>query len=52
MPVLQTHRYDEILDKRLSQAKDLEMGEVFTKEVLEAIHEESIRQQIEILNRS
>jgi chorismate mutase len=52
MPVLQTHRYDEILDKRLAQAEDLEMGEAFTKEVLEAIHEESIRQQIEILNRS
>jgi chorismate mutase len=52
MPVLQTHRYDEILDKRLAQAKDLEMGAVFMKEVLEAVHEESIRQQIEILNRS
>ncbi|GHV55967.1 cytochrome c4 [Bacteroidia bacterium] len=51
MPVLQTHRYDEILDKRLSQANDLEVGVAFMKEVLEAIHEESIRQQIEILNQ-
>ncbi|MDR2804282.1 MAG: bifunctional 3-deoxy-7-phosphoheptulonate synthase/chorismate mutase type II [Dysgonamonadaceae bacterium] len=52
MPVLQTRRYDEILDKRLTQAKDLEMGAAFMKEVLEAIHEESIRQQIEILNQA
>ena len=51
MPVLQTHRYDEILDKRIAQAKDLEMGAAFMKEVLEAIHEESIRQQIEVLNK-
>jgi len=51
MPVLQTHRYDEILDKRLSQAKELAMDAGFMKEVLEAIHEESIRQQIEILNK-
>ncbi|MDR0543504.1 MAG: bifunctional 3-deoxy-7-phosphoheptulonate synthase/chorismate mutase type II [Dysgonamonadaceae bacterium] len=51
MPVLQTHRYDEILDKRLTQAKDLEIGAPFMKEILEAIHEESIRQQIEILNQ-
>jgi chorismate mutase len=52
MPVLQTHRYDEILDKRISQANDLGMSTAFMKEVLEAIHEESIRQQIVILNQS
>ena len=51
MPVLQTHRYDEILDKRISQAGNLEMSTTFMKEVLEAIHEESIRQQIEVLNK-
>jgi chorismate mutase len=51
MPVLQTHRYDEILDKRISQAKDMDMSATFMKEVLEAIHEESIRQQIEVLNK-
>jgi chorismate mutase len=51
MPVLQTGRYDEILEKRVSNAEQLGMGSDFMKTVLEAIHEESIRQQIEILNQ-
>ncbi|MDR2843525.1 MAG: bifunctional 3-deoxy-7-phosphoheptulonate synthase/chorismate mutase type II [Candidatus Symbiothrix sp.] len=50
MPVLQTHRYDEILDKRIGQAQEMEIGAFFMKEVLEAIHEESIRQQMELIN--
>ncbi|MDR0506157.1 MAG: bifunctional 3-deoxy-7-phosphoheptulonate synthase/chorismate mutase type II [Dysgonamonadaceae bacterium] len=50
MPVLQTVRYDEILEKTISHAKQLGMETNFMKTVLEAIHEESIRQQIEILN--
>jgi chorismate mutase len=51
MPVLQTSRYDEILDKRIIQAEELGMDAVFMKEVLGAVHEESIRQQIEVLNQ-
>lgn len=51
MPVLQTVRYDEILNKRTSQAEELEMSGEFMKIVMEAIHEESVRQQIEIMNR-
>jgi chorismate mutase len=51
MPVLQTIRYDEILEKRTSNAIKLGMGSVFMKTVLEAIHEESIRQQIEVINQ-
>ncbi|GHT02622.1 cytochrome c4 [Bacteroidia bacterium] len=51
MPVLQTHRYDEILYKRVGEAKELGMGDAFMKVVLEAIHEESIRQQIDVLNQ-
>jgi chorismate mutase len=51
MPVLQTVRYDEILEKRISEAEKMGMGADFMKTVLEAIHEESIRQQIEILNQ-
>ena len=51
MPVLQTGRYDEILANRISQAKEMGIGADFMKEVLEAIHEESIRQQIEVLNQ-
>lgn len=51
MPVLQTGRYDEILDKRIAQAQELGMGASFMKELLEAVHEESIRQQMEVLNQ-
>jgi chorismate mutase len=51
MPVLQTGRYDEILDRRVKSAKEMDMDAAFIKTILEAIHEESIRQQIEILNQ-
>ncbi len=51
MPVLQTVRYDEILNKRVAQAVGLDMADDFMKTVLEAIHEESVRQQIEIMNK-
>ena len=50
MPVLQAGRYDDILSRRIAQAIDLEMGGEFMKTVMEAIHAESVRQQIEILN--
>ena len=51
MPVLQTVRYDEILGKRTANAERMGMGTNFMKTVLEAIHEESIRQQIEVIHR-
>ncbi|MDR0547298.1 MAG: bifunctional 3-deoxy-7-phosphoheptulonate synthase/chorismate mutase type II [Dysgonamonadaceae bacterium] len=51
MPILQTLRYDEILEKRIKQAVEMGVGSDFMKIILEAIHEESIRQQIEILNQ-
>ena len=51
MPVLQTGRYDEILEKRSSNAVKMGMGADFIKTVLEAIHEESIRQQIIVINQ-
>ena len=51
MPVLQTIRYDEILENRTSNAVKMGMGTNFMRTILEAIHEESIRQQIEVLNQ-
>ncbi|MFV0420405.1 MAG: chorismate mutase [Dysgonomonas sp.] len=51
MTVVQTERYDEILSKRISQAEKMEMNPEFMRVVLEAIHEESVRQQIVILNK-
>ena len=51
MPILQTGRYDEILNKRISMAEKMGMDGNFMKTILEAIHEESIRQQAEILKQ-
>lgn len=51
MTVLQTSRYNEILDKRGTQGSLCGMDAKFIKEIFEAIHEESVRQQIEIINR-
>jgi chorismate mutase len=49
--ILQTNRYDEILDKRISQGKKMGMTEEFLKTLLEAIHEESVHKQMEVMNR-
>lgn len=51
MPVLQMGRHDEIMQTRCNAAKEMEMDPEFMKTVLQAIHEESVRQQLEILNR-
>lgn len=51
MTILQTGRYNEILDKRASQGSLCGMSSQFIKKVFEAIHEESVRQQMEILNK-
>lgn len=51
MQVVQTQRYGEILDKRGAQGALCGMGANFVKTVFEAIHEESVRQQIEIVNK-
>lgn len=50
MTVLQTSRYTEILEKRGAQGALCGMSAEFTAKVFEAIHEESVRQQIEIIN--
>lgn len=51
MPILQTGRYNEILDKRGAQGALCGMDAAFIKKVFEAIHEESVRQQMEIINK-
>lgn len=51
LTVVQTDRYDEILQKRIAQATSMSMNPDFMRVVLEAIHEESVRQQVEILNK-
>ena len=51
MTVLQAQRYNEILDKRGAQGTLCGMDSEFIKKIYEAIHEESVRQQIEIINK-
>ena len=49
MPILQTLRYDEILTSRIQQAEKMDMSGSFAKKFLEAVHEESVRQQMVIM---
>lgn len=49
MPVLQAARYEELLARRAAQAAELGMDREFMRTVLQAIHEESVRQQMEVL---
>ncbi len=51
MTVFQSGRYDEILNKRGIQAVQCGMDSEFMKKVFEAIHEESVRQQLDIINK-
>lgn len=51
MTVLQTSRYNEILDKRGAQGALCGMSADFIRSVFEEVHEESVRQQMEIINR-
>lgn len=51
MTVIQTTRYNEILDKRGAQGALCGMDANFVKKVFGEIHEESVRQQIDIINK-
>lgn len=51
MPVVQATRYDDIIQSRVKLAEEMGMSSEFMKAVLAAIHEESVRQQIVILNQ-
>ena len=51
MTVLQANRYNEILNKRGAQGALCGMDPEFVAHVFENIHEESVRQQIEIINK-
>jgi len=50
MQVLQASRYSEILEGRIKQADKMGIDGDCMQKILEAIHEESVRQQIEIIN--
>lgn len=50
MPVVQAGRYNDIIRSRVKLGEEMGMSAEFMKTVLLAIHDESVRQQIEIIN--
>ena len=51
MTIVQTARYSEILGKRGAQGSLLGIGQDCVKGIFELIHEESVHQQMEIINK-
>ena len=49
MTIVQTSRYNEILEKRGAQGSLMGIGAECIKEIFETIHEESVRQQVEVM---
>ncbi|MDE6811650.1 MAG: bifunctional 3-deoxy-7-phosphoheptulonate synthase/chorismate mutase type II [Muribaculaceae bacterium] len=50
MPVVQANRYNDVIASRLEAGNAMQMDKAFLKTILLAIHDESVRQQIEIIN--
>ena len=51
MTILQTSRYNEILEKRGAQGALCGIDPECIKQIFETIHEESVKQQMEVLNK-
>lgn len=49
MPVIQMDRHDEIMQRRIALARAKGMDPEFMRSLLSAIHEESVRQQIDVI---
>lgn len=50
MPVVQAGRYNDVIRTRAKLGEEMGMSREFMKTILLAIHDESVRQQIEIIN--
>ena len=50
MQIVQIGRYDDIIKSRMKLAEEMGMSPDFMKDVLVAIHDESVRQQVEVFN--
>ena len=51
MAIVQTNRYSEILDKRGAQGSLCGVSDHFVRGLFELIHEESIAQQVDVMNK-
>lgn len=50
MPVIQQARYNDLIERMVKNGEELGLSEDFVKRILVAIHEESVKQQLEIVN--
>ena len=50
MPVLQTSRYSEIIDRRVEFGESLDLDSEFVRKIVTEIHEESIRRQMTVMS--
>ena len=48
MPVVQPGRYNDLMQRRVADAESLDLSPEFVRGILAAIHEESVRQQLQI----
>lgn len=49
MPILQSGRYNDILENRAKQGEAMNLSAEFVTEIMKAIHEESVKVQMEIM---
>ena len=49
MPILQSGRYNDILENRAKQGQAMNLSADFVTEIMKAIHEESVKVQMEIM---
>ena len=52
MPVVQAGRYNDLMQQRVSDAERLDLSPEFMRNILSVIHEESVRQQLEITSEN
>ena len=50
MPVIQQTRYNDLMERLVKNGEELGLSEDFVRSILVAIHEESVKQQLEIVN--
>jgi chorismate mutase len=50
MPILQSIRYGQIIEQKSKMAKSMNLDSDFIKEIMQAIHEESVRQQMKVVS--
>lgn len=50
MPVVQTERYNGLMGERVEKGRAMGLSERFMRDLLQAIHAESVRRQVELVN--